>query len=78
MGLADMGSVSNDIVDQLYKWNDQKVSTHWEGCFKVHPVCQMMLAADEIQCLRAQVRSQALELMVCHSEQAGMYRQEPF
>lgn len=73
-----MGFVSDDIVERLRRWNDQEVSTHWEGCSNVHPVCQMMLAADEIERLRAQVRSQALELLVCHSEQAGMYRQEPF
>jgi hypothetical protein len=54
------------------------VSAHWEGCANVHPVCQMALAADEIERLRAQVRRQALELMVCHSEQMGLYQSEPF
>jgi hypothetical protein len=54
------------------------VSTHWEGCPNVHPVCQMALAADEIERLRAQVRRQALQLMVCYSEQMGLYQSEPF
>jgi hypothetical protein len=78
MGLVRMGSVSDDIVTRLRRWNDSMVSAHWEGCSNVHPVCQMALAADEIERLRAQVRRQALELMVCHSEQMGLYQSEPF
>jgi hypothetical protein len=42
----------DDIVTRLRRWNDSMVSTHWEGCSNVHPVCQMALAADEIERLQ--------------------------
>jgi hypothetical protein len=33
----------------------------------------LLEAADEIQRLRAQIRSQALELLIAHSEALGLY-----
>jgi hypothetical protein len=45
--------VSGDIVERLRNWDDGGVSTHYEGCWDLHPVCAILLAADEIERLRA-------------------------
>lgn len=45
---------SDDIVERLRNWDDGRVSTHYEGCWDSHPVCAILLAADEIERLRAE------------------------
>lgn len=51
----------DDIVEDLRRWDDRSISTHWDGCLKFHPVCAIGLAADEIEQLRT-------ELMLARSE----------
>ena len=43
----------SDIVERLRNWDDGRISTHYEGCWDSHPVCAILLAADEIERLRA-------------------------
>ena len=41
--------MSGDIVGRLRRWDDGRVSTHYEGCSDSHPVCAILLAADVIE-----------------------------
>ena len=45
--------MSGDIVERLRNWDDDRISTHYEGCWDWHPVCAILVAADEIERLRA-------------------------
>ena len=38
----------DDIVERLRRWDDGRISTHYEGCWDSHPVCAIVLAADAI------------------------------
>jgi hypothetical protein len=66
----------DDIVERLrqhIKHPRMVHSTHWDGCIDSHPTCALAWALDEVERLQAQVRSQALELLVAHSENLGLY-----
>jgi hypothetical protein len=41
--------VNDDIVERLRNWDDGGVSTHYEGCWDLHPVCAILLAVDAIE-----------------------------
>ena len=40
--------MSDDIVERLRRWDDGRISTHYEGCWNSHHVCAILLAADAI------------------------------
>ena len=40
-------------MQRLRRWDDGRISTHYEGCWDSHPVCAILLAADVIERLRA-------------------------
>jgi hypothetical protein len=66
----------DDIVDRLrqhIKHPAMRARTHWDGCIDSHPTCALAWALDEVERLQAQVRSQALELLVAHSEALNLY-----
>ena len=46
--------MADDIVERLRKWDDGRISTHYEGCWDSHPVCAIVLAADAIEALTAE------------------------
>ena len=41
--------MNDDIVERLRRWDDGRISTHYEGCWNSHPVCAILLAADAIE-----------------------------
>jgi len=47
--------VSGDIVERLRRWDDGRISTHYEGCWDSHPVCAILLAADAIEARDAEI-----------------------
>jgi hypothetical protein len=49
--------VSGDIVERLRRWDDGRVSTHYEGCWDSHPVCAILLAADAIEARDAEIET---------------------
>jgi nitrate reductase assembly molybdenum cofactor insertion protein NarJ len=47
--------VHASIVEQLRRWDDGRISTHYEGCWDSHPVCAILLAADAIEARDAEI-----------------------
>ena len=45
----------DDIVERLRRWDDGRISTHYEGCWDSHPVCAIVLAADTIEARDAEI-----------------------
>jgi len=45
----------DDIVQRLRRWDDGRVSTHYDGCWDSHPVCAILLAADAIEARDAEI-----------------------
>ena len=41
--------MSSDIVERLRRWDDGRISTHYEGCIDTHPVCAILWAARIIE-----------------------------
>jgi hypothetical protein len=72
--MPDMDDIKHDpdpLITRLRNMAQQENVFEWDAA-------TFNEAANEIERLRAQVRRQALELMVCHSEQMGLYQSEPF
>ena len=47
--------MSGDIVERLRRWDDGRISTHYEGCWDSHPICAILLAADAIDARDAKI-----------------------
>jgi hypothetical protein len=54
--------VNGDIVERLRRWDDGRVSTHYEGCWDSHPVCAILLAVSIIEQRDADLAAERAEV----------------
>jgi hypothetical protein len=65
-----MSSTPDDIPSILRSFDNGRTSTHYLECWKVHPICALHRAADEIEYLR---RELAMIRLIRLSEDLGLY-----
>ena len=64
--------MSDDIVERLRRWDDGRISTHYEGCWNSHPVCAILLAADAIEERDAEIERLRAEVERLRAENAEL------
>jgi hypothetical protein len=65
-----MSNTPDDLPSVLRSFDNGRTSTHYLECWKVHPICALHIAADEIERLR---RELAMIRLIRLSEDLGLY-----
>ena len=53
----------SDIVERLRRWDEGRISTHYEGCWDSHPVCAILLAVSIIEQRDADLATKDAEIV---------------
>jgi hypothetical protein len=64
--------MSDDIIEVLRSFDNGRTSTHYLECWKVHPICALHRAADEIEHLE-DLLCRAFRIAVGHGPDFEVY-----